>query len=202
MLNHLKISLYLSKKVTAKIIQANGEQLESIKDEMTDEMEVPIGWHTMGLPLIASVMLTLISFSIPQLSLWLFVYDLMGWQKHTVFIGIVATAAIYSITLFPTMMMVSRGAYLALKLYLSLMLFTLLLASLFLLFAIVSLMSGNNPYSLSFSGALLSVGLSLIALKCLDSQMFYKSCAFFLHNRAWRKQIKARRKINHPYTIK
>jgi len=201
-MNYLKRTIKLSEATNIRISTNNADQLELIKDDMKEKMGAPIGFHTLGIPIVISMVLSALSFSIPQLSLWLFVYDLMGWQKHTVFIGIVATAAIYSITLFPTMMMVSRGAYFALKLYLSLMLFTLLLASLFLLFAIISLMSGNNPYSLSFSGALLSVGLSLIALKCLNSQMFYKSCAFFLHNRAWRKQIKFRRKINHPYTIK
>ncbi|KTR48128.1 hypothetical protein NS303_12135 [Pantoea ananatis] len=184
----------LSEKTNKKIEVSGVDELENIKDDMKEKMGMPIGLHTFGAPLIISMVLTVISFSLPQFSFWLFIYDLMGWEQHAVFIGIIAAAFIYVLVLFTTMMMVSRGIYLALRAYILILILALITALFFLLITMISSISGNNNYSLSFTGALLSIGLSLIALKCLNSEIFYKSCAFILHNRAWRKQLDLQRK--------
>ncbi|WP_342656409.1 hypothetical protein GKC68_18875 [Pantoea sp. RSPAM1] len=184
----------LSEKTNKKIEVSGVDELENIKDDMKEKMGMPIGLHTFGAPLIISMVLTVISFSLPQFSFWLFIYDLMGWEQHAVFIGIIAAAFIYVLVLFTTMMMVSRGIYLALRAYILILILALITALFFLLITMISSISGNNNYSLSFTGALLSIGLSLIALKCLNSEMFYKSYAFILHNRAWRKQLDLQRK--------
>ena len=184
----------LSEKTNKKIEVSGVDELENIKDDMKEKMGMPIGLHTFGAPLIISMVLTVISFSLPQFSFWLFIYDLMGWEQHAVFIGIIAAAFIYVLVLFTTMMMVSRGIYLALRAYIFILILALITALFFLLITMISSISGNNNYSLSFTGAVLSIGLSLIALKCLNSEMFYKSCAFILHNRAWRKQLDLQRK--------
>jgi len=184
----------LSEKTNKKIEVSGVDELENIKDDMKEKMGMPIGLHTFGAPLIISMVLTVISFSLPQFSFWLFIYDLIGWEQHAVFIGIIAAAFIYVLVLFTTMMMVSRGIYLALRAYILILFLALITALFFLLITMISSISGNNNYSLSFTGALLSIGLSLIALKCLNSEMFYKSYAFILHNRAWRKQLDLQRK--------
>lgn len=193
-MKYINKTIKLSEKTNKEINVSGVDELEHIKDDMKEKMGMPIGLHTFGAPLVISMVLTLISFSLPQFSLWLFIYDLMGWQKHAVFIGIIAAAFIYVLVLFTTMMLVSRGIYLALRAYISILFLALMTALVFLFLTMVSSMSGNNNYSLSFAGALLSTVLSLTALKCLNSQIFYKSCAFMLHNRAWRKQLELKRK--------
>ena len=72
----------LSEKTNKKIEVSGVDELEKIKDDMKEKMGMPIGLHTFGAPLIISMVLTVISFSLPQFSFWLFIYDLMGWEQH------------------------------------------------------------------------------------------------------------------------
>lgn len=92
MLKKLKKTLTLSKSYSKKIDTFDIAKLEKVKDDMIDEMEEPVGWHTMGLPLVASCFLALFSFVIPQTSLWQGIYTLMGWPKYALMIGIMVSA--------------------------------------------------------------------------------------------------------------
>ncbi|WP_049791779.1 hypothetical protein [Pantoea ananatis] len=92
MLKKLKKTLTLSKSYSKKIDTFDIAKLEKVKDEMIDEMEEPVGWHTMGLPLVASCFLAIFSFVIPQTSLWQGIYTLMGWPKYALMIGIMVAA--------------------------------------------------------------------------------------------------------------
>ncbi|OAE07198.1 hypothetical protein [Pantoea sp. OXWO6B1] len=194
MLNHLKSSLALSKKVTVQIIQANDEQLESIKDEMTDEMDVPIGWHTMGLPLIASVMLTLISFSLPQISLWHGISNWMNWSEHAFLTGTIITDFIYCIIINPLMILIARGQYWALKSYVYLTFSTTVLVVLFFIYTTFGMLLGAEIKTTHLVASIIGTILIALSLRCLNSMIFYRMIAYCLHNRAWRKQIESERK--------
>ncbi|WP_432414060.1 hypothetical protein [Pantoea allii] len=194
MLNHLKSSLALSKKVTVQIIQANDEQLESIKDEMTDEMDVPIGWHTMGLPLIASVMLTLISFSLPQISLWHGISNWMNWSEHAFLTGTIITDFIYCIIINPLMILIARGHYWALKSYVYLAFSTTVLVVLFFIYTTFGTLLGAEIKTTHLVASIIGTILIALSLRCLNSMIFYRMIAYCLHNRAWRKQIESERK--------
>jgi len=194
MLNHLKSSLALSKKVTVQIIQANDEQLESIKDEMTDEMDVPIGWHTMGLPLIASVMLTLISFSLPQISLWHGISNWMNWSEHAFLTGTIITNFIYCIIINPLMILIARGQYWALKSYVYLTFSTTVLVVLFFIYTTFGTLLGAEIKTTHLVASIIGTILIALSLRCLNSMIFYRMIAYYLHNRAWRKQIESERK--------
>lgn len=194
MLNHLKSSLALSKKVTVQIIQANDEQLESIKDEMTDEMDVPIGWHTMGLPLIASVMLTLISFSLPQISLWHGISNWMNWSEHAFLTGTIITNFIYCIIINPLMILIARGQYWALKSYVYLTFSTTVLVVLFFIYTTFGTLLGAEIKTTHLVASIIGTILIALSLRCLNSMIFYRMIAYCLHNRAWRKQIESERK--------
>jgi len=194
MLNHLKSSLALSKKVTVQIIQANDEQLESIKDEMTDEMDVPIGWHTMGLPLIASVMLTLISFSLPQISLWHGISNWMNWSEHAFLTGTIITDFIYCIIINPLMILIARGHYWALKSYVYLAFSTTVLVVLFFIYTTFGTLLSAEIKTTHLVASIIGTILIALSLRCLNSMIFYRMIAYCLHNRAWRKQIESERK--------
>lgn len=194
MLNHLKSSLALSKKVTVQIIQANDEQLESIKEDMTDEMDVPIGWHTMGLPLIASVMLTLISFSLPQISLWHGISNWMNWSEHAFLTGTIITDFIYCIIINPLMILIARGHYWALKSYVYLAFSTTVLVVLFFIYTTFGMLLGAEIKTTHLVASIIGTILIALSLRCLNSMIFYRMIAYYLHNRAWRKQIESERK--------
>ncbi|MDJ0035082.1 hypothetical protein QM637_04415 [Pantoea allii] len=194
MLNHLKSSLALSKKVTVQIIQANDEQLESIKEDMTDEMDVPIGWHTMGLPLIASVMLTLISFSLPQISLWHGISNWMNWSEHAFLTGTIITDFIYCIIINPLMILIARGHYWALKSYVYLAFSTTVLVVLFFIYTTFGTLLGAEIKTTHLVASIIGTILIALSLRCLNSMIFYRMIAYYLHNRAWRKQIESERK--------
>ncbi|SCC67060.1 hypothetical protein [Kosakonia oryziphila] len=62
MMKYIKRSLTLSAVVAEKIKNNDPERLEKLKDRLG----VPAGWHMMGLSLIASMILAVFSFALPQ----------------------------------------------------------------------------------------------------------------------------------------
>lgn len=148
MINHIKKSLELGAAVEKQITTDDPQQLESVKDDLKEKMGAPVGLHTAGVPLIFSALFALLSFAIPQLSIWDTIFGWMKWPQHAVFIGIIITGLAYCLLVFPSLTFVSRGCLPALKFYLVLLLFTAVLAVLYLLYTIIMLLSGiENHYS-------------------------------------------------------
>lgn len=119
MLKKLKKTLTLSEIYNKKIDTSDIAKLELIKDEMIDEMKKPVGWHTMGVPLVASCFLALFSFIIPQVSFWKGIYALMGWPQYALMIGIMVSAFSYAFLIVLSLFFVAKGSYLFFKIPLS-----------------------------------------------------------------------------------
>lgn len=186
---NLKNSLALSKKVTAQITQANDEQLESIKDEMTDKMEVPIGWHTMGIPLSSSFICSLFSCAMSLTPLGIKMIDNVNWPEYPTLTGVFITSFIYCLFLYISAFFIARGFYHAIKVYLAIYVFTTILASLNFLFNLVDIYQTRmlSAWLLIFS--IVSILLIMLGIRSLNSKMFYQSVAYYLFARTWRKQL-------------
>jgi hypothetical protein len=197
MFKHLKNALALSEKFSAKIVKGNDEQLESVKDEMMNEMDASIGWHTMGIPLIISAILTVVSFSLPQISIWHGISKWMDWSKNAFFIGAMITDLVGCIIIIPLMAVVGKGQYLALKSYVYIAFSTATLAISFLIYTILGTLLGADIKTTHLIVSIIGVILIILSFMCINSLVFYRMIAYCLHNRAWRKQIEMQREKPH-----
>lgn len=189
MFYNLKSSLALSKKVTAQISKANDEQLESIKDEMTDKMEVPIGWHIMGIPLSSSLICSLFSCAMSLMPLGIKMIDNFNWPKYPTLTGVFITSIIYCLFVYISAFSIVRGFYHAIKIYLAIYVFTTTLASLNFIFDIVAIYQARMHSAWLISSSVVSMLLIISCIRSLNSRMFYKSVAYYLFARTWRKKL-------------
>ncbi|MCK0552085.1 hypothetical protein KFO32_03220 [Pantoea ananatis] len=196
MLKKLKKTLTLSKSYSKKIDTFDIAKLEKVKDDMIDEMEEPVGWHTMGLPLVASCFLALFSFVIPQTSLWQGIYTLMGWPKYALMIGIMVSAFFYAFLVVLSLLFISKGSYVFLRYHLFVLAITTLFSLLFVCYCFFSWLTESGVHALLFGLSFPGLFAACLSWMCLDTDMFYRMIAYCLHNRAWRKQIKRQRKNN------
>ncbi|MCW0307369.1 hypothetical protein NB724_000237 [Pantoea ananatis] len=197
MFKHLKNALALSEKFSVKIVSGNDNQLEFVKDEMMNEMDTPIGWHTMGIPLIISATLTVISFSLPQISIWHGISKWMNWSQNAFFIGAMITDLLGCIIIIPLIAVVGKGQYLALKSYVYIAFSTATLAIFFLIYTIFGTLFGADIKITHLIVSIIDVILILLSLMCINSLVFYRMIAYCLHNRAWRKQLQMQREKTH-----
>ncbi|WEF30278.1 hypothetical protein PYR66_11565 [Klebsiella aerogenes] len=188
-MKYINDSLKLATIVEQKIKAQDPKQLESVKMYLMERMGTPVGLHTAGVPFILSALLSLISFSMPQLSLWGAIFQWLSWPEHAVFAGIIPTGFLYCLLIFPSMTLFSRGYMAALKFYLALIFATAALAACNLLYALIAVLTFDGHAGLlisAFIGVLFSTG----SIKLINSAMFVKTSAFYLHNRVWRWQLK------------
>ncbi|MHB9807509.1 hypothetical protein [Pantoea ananatis] len=197
MFKHLKNALALSEKFSVEIVSGNDNQLEFVKDEMMNEMDTPIGWHTMGIPLIISAILTAISFSLPQISIWHGISKWMNWSQNAFFIGAMITDLVGCIIIIPLIAVVGKGQYLALKSYVYIAFSTATLAIFFLIYTIFGTLFGADIKTTHLIVSIIDVILILLSLMCINSLIFYRMIAYCLHNRAWRKQLQMQREKTH-----
>ncbi|EKT63274.1 hypothetical protein OOA_05421 [Providencia burhodogranariea DSM 19968] len=66
----LKARLAYCSQTESEIKRAKGKQLQVIKEKLSDEMGLSVGFHTMELLLALSMLGIILSFSIPQFALW------------------------------------------------------------------------------------------------------------------------------------
>ncbi|WP_438499879.1 hypothetical protein [Pantoea ananatis] len=197
MFKHLKNALALSEKFSVEIVSGNDNQLEFVKDEMMNEMDTPIGWHTMGIPLIISAILTAISFSLPQISIWHGISKWMNWSQNAFFIGAMITDLVGCVIIIPLIAVVGKGQYLALKSYVYIAFSTATLAIFFLIYTIFGTLFGADIKTTHLIVSIIDVILILLSLMCINSLVFYRMIAYCLHNRAWRKQLQMQREKTH-----
>lgn len=197
MFHQLNKTLKLSFITDIKIKKSDNEKLEEVKEEMMDEMDAPIGWHTMGIPLIISAILTAISFSLPQISIWHGISKWMNWSQNAFFIGAMITDLVGCIIIIPLIAVVGKGQYLALKSYVYIAFSTATLAIFFLIYTIFGTLFGADIKTTHLIVSIIDVILILLSLMCINSLVFYRMIAYCLHNRAWRKQLQMQREKTH-----
>jgi len=197
MFRQLNKTLQLSFITDMKIKKSDNEKLEEIKEAMMNEMDTPIGWRTMGIPLIISAILTVVSFSLPQISIWHGISKWMDWSKNAFFIGAMITDLVGCIIIIPLMAVVGKGQYLALKSYVYIAFSTATLAISFLIYTILGTLLGADIKTTHLIVSIIGVILIILSFMCINSLVFYRMIAYCLHNRAWRKQIEMQREKPH-----
>lgn len=150
-----------------------------------ERMETPYGWHTMGIPLVFSILCNVLSYAMMGFSLCKAIFYWLGLPGQMVFAALVPGAALYSVLLVSLLTHIARGYQLALKIYLVLIFLTLVLAigNLILVLNSPLFFASKNLLLIYASGSLL---LSIVSIRLINSTMFRKTIAYNLHNRIWR----------------
>jgi hypothetical protein len=181
-------------EVAASISKASPVQLQQIKTQLADQIEKPVGLHTMGIPAAVSTLGVIVSFAIPQLWLGYGVIAALNQPAERVFVWVVLVALLVAGINGLTMFMIGKGSMRAVRLHLTLAIISLVLTTVYLLAAL----SDTPLPGVSLIAALVSVVMLLLSGSCILSTSFYKMLLFTLHNRAWRKLIIQTREVHTP----
>lgn len=193
MMKYIKRSLTLSAVVAEKIKTNDPERLEKLKDRLKDRLGIPAGWHMMGLPLIASMILAVFSFALPQPFIWLAIFSWLALPHYAVMAAVIPVSLLYSAIIIIAMVFISRGFLSAMKVYLYTLFVTSLVAMIFFLTAFVPALFGAERQLWFVISSLLGLIFIGCSVKCLNSAMFCRTNALYLHNRVWRKQLNIQR---------
>lgn len=172
-------------EVAASISKASPVQLQQIKTQLADQIEKPVGLHTMGIPAAISILGVIVSFAIPQLWLGYGVIAALNQPAEHVFVWVVLVALLFAGINGLTMFMIGKGSMRAVRLHITLAVISLVLTTVYLLAAL----SGTPLPGVSLTAALVSIFMLLLSGSCILSTSYYKMLLFTLHNRAWRKLI-------------
>ncbi|WP_245840196.1 hypothetical protein [Pantoea rwandensis] len=148
-----------------------------------------------GLPLISSMILAVLSFAFPQPFIWLALFNWLDLPKYAVMAAIVPASLLYSLITVTAMVFISRGFLLAIKIYLGMLFLTVLIAAAFFLTAFIPALFGAERHMWFVISSLLGLIFSGFSVKCINSDMFFRTNALYLHNRVWRKQLNIQRQI-------
>lgn len=171
-MKYINDSLKLGTIVEQRIKEQDPKQLESAKMYLMERMGTPVGLHTAGVPFILSALLSVISFAMPQLTLWGAIFQWFS-ARACCFAGIIPTGLLYCLLIFPSMTLFSRGFLAALKFYLGLIFLTAALAAGNLIYAFISVFIFGGHAGLLIS-ALVGVLFSAGSIKLINSAMFVK----------------------------
>jgi len=185
MFNVLSRRLQHCNEVAASISNASPVQLQQIKTQLADQIEKPVGLHTMGIPAAISILGVIVSFAIPQLWLGYGVIAALNQPAEHVFVWVVLVALLFAGINGLTMFMIGKGSMRAVRLHITLAVISLVLTAVYLLAAL----SGTPLPGVSLTAALVSIFMLLLSGSCILSTSYYKMLLFTLHNRAWRKLI-------------
>ncbi|MCR4457361.1 MULTISPECIES: hypothetical protein [Enterobacteriaceae] len=175
--------------VAASISKASSTQLQQLKTQLAEQMGKPVGLHTMGIPAAISTLGVVVSFAIPQLWLGHGILAALNQPEERVFGWVVAIALLFAGINGLTMFMIGKGSMRALRVHLTLALLSLLLTTVYLLFALAGTLSGANWPGVNLAAAMVSVVMLLLSGSSIRSTAFYQMLIFTLHNRAWRQLI-------------
>lgn len=181
-------------EVAASISKASPVQLQQIKTQLADQIEKPVGLHTMGIPAAISILGVIVSFAIPQLWLGYGVIAALNQPAEHVFVWVVLVALLFAGINGLTMFMIGKGSMRAVRLHITLAVISLVLTAVYLLAAL----SGTPLPGVSLTAALVSIFMLLLSGSCILSTSYYKMLLFTLHNRAWRKLIIQTREAHTP----
>jgi len=190
MMKYIRKSLALSNVIAKKITTNDPQQLELLKDRLKTRFGVPVGMHMTGIPLGISMILAIFCYAMPQVSLWMIIFNWLSIPEYKVLIGVFFAAAVYCVLIMTTMLLTARGSLAGLKSHLFVIALTGAVAILYFVFAFFSLLFGAvNNYTPQIT-SLLGLIFFWLNFKWINSSLFYRSIALSLHNRVWRKQLK------------
>ncbi|EOW6741406.1 hypothetical protein ACOZ0W_000488 [Cronobacter dublinensis] len=192
MFNYLKRSLELARFVENGIKTTGSDAPELLKKQLKEKVSLPVGWRSFGLPLIFSMVLSVISFAIPQVYLWVAVSDSLALPEPAFIIGVLITNLLFCLLIIPAMMWVARGYLRALQLYLGLISLAVLVNLIFFIRVMLTLYSSGSDGYWNVFGALLGIILTVFGVRCVNSESFVKTIALGLHNRIVREQASSR----------
>lgn len=190
MMKNIKKSLVLSMIVDKKKRTLNDDQLDSLRDRLLDRAGGPVGLHTMALPLSGSTLLTMFSYMMWQVPLWMALFRWFGWPEFKLFAGILPAAMVYLLLLYAAALFTAKGFLRAFRFFLILILLTALGTLINFIAAVSPWLTGTTSHTTHLVTAVLAVIFSGCAVICLNSVMFYRTTAYCLHNHLWRGQLK------------
>ncbi|PWC13792.1 hypothetical protein [Brenneria corticis] len=185
-----KARLQHCKEAEAAIKSAKRDELVMLKDRLMAEMGMPIGMHTIGVPLIFSVLFMILSFSIPQLSLWSAILAWLSLPPYTLFAYIVPVALVFAGANSVIVFMIARGSMSAVKAHIFLAQVTLLCSIIYLIKSLADYFNDEPSSGMYLLSALLGMAFISISFCCINSKAFFSMLSYMLHNRAWRKLLK------------
>jgi len=181
-------------QVSARIGHASHTELQQLKEQLSEQMGKPIGWHTMGLPAAISTLGIILSFAIPQLWLGYIVMTGLNLPPQQVFIWVVFTSLIFAAANAVTMFTIGKGSITAVKMHLALSAISLMLASAYLICSLVAEVTSSYWAGSSVAAAITGSVMWLISAGCIRSTAFYQMLLFALHNRVWRQSMQVSRR--------
>ncbi|MCL2893880.1 hypothetical protein [Brenneria tiliae] len=190
-----KARLQHCKESEAAINSASRDELVMLKDRLMADMGMPIGMHTIGVPLIFSVLFMILSFSIPQLSLWSAILAWLSLPPYTLFAYIVPVALVFAGANSIIVFMIARGSMSAVKAHIFLAQVTFLCSVIYFIKSLVGYFNDEPSSGMYLLSALLGMAFISISFRCINSEAFFSMLSYMLHNRAWRKLLKLNRHV-------
>lgn len=190
MMKYIRKSLALSNIIAKKMATNDPQQLELLKDRLKTRFGVPVGMHMTGIPLGISMILAVFCYAMPQVSLWMIIFNWLSIPEYKVLVGVFFAAAVYCVLIMTTMLLTARGSLSGLKSHLFFIMLTGAIAILYFISAFFSLLFGSVDNYTPQITSLLGLIFFLLNVKWINSSLFYRSIALSLHNRVWRKQLK------------
>ncbi|HDI3023183.1 TPA: hypothetical protein PL523_003713 [Cronobacter turicensis] len=190
MFNYLKKSLQLGRFVENDIKNKRPEALERLKTQLKEQVRLPTGWRSLGIPLVLSMVMAVLSFAIPQVSFWVAISQSLGLPGPTFFIGMLISNFLFCVLIIPAMIGAARGSLLALQLWLTLAAAAVFVSVIFFISVLVSLLSSDGAGRWDIIGSLLGILFSVFSVRCINSRLFMETIALGFYNRILREQAK------------
>lgn len=166
---------------------SNQDQLENLTARIADEMGKSFGLHTMGLPAATSVLAMVLSFTLPQYSIWSVILNFFSLPSHTILAWIFVTGILFSGMSAITVFLIGKGRMFALKVHLMMVGMTLLLAMTYLTGTLRATFDSTWGPGYGLTSAVVSLAFIILSILCIRSNSFYLMLLYSLHNRALRK---------------
>ncbi|WP_105589295.1 hypothetical protein, partial [Cronobacter sakazakii] len=166
------------------------EALEQLKTQLKEQVRLPTGWRSLGMPLVLAMVMAVLSFAIPQVSFWVAISQSLGLAENAFFIGMLVSNFLFCALIIPAMTGVARGYLRALQLWLALVAIAVFVSALFFISVLVSLLSSEEVVRWDIIGALLGIMFSVFSVRCINSRLFMETVALGFYSRILREQAK------------
>ncbi|ELY5938333.1 hypothetical protein ACV6RK_000072 [Cronobacter malonaticus] len=190
MINYLKRILQLGCLVEHGLQNKRPEALERLKTQLKEQVRLPTGWRSLGMPLVLVMFMAVLSFAIPQVPFWVAISQSLGLAESAFFIGMLFSNFLFCVLIIPAMIGVARGYLRALQLWLALVAIAVFVSALFFMSVLVSLLSSEGVVRWDIIGALLGIVFSVFSVRCINSKLFMETVALGFYNRILREQAK------------
>ncbi|MDX5628871.1 MULTISPECIES: hypothetical protein [unclassified Brenneria] len=185
-----KARLQHCKEAEAAIKSVSRDELVMLKDRLMADMGMPIGMHTLGVPLILSVLFMILSFSIPQLSLWSTILSWLSLPAYTLFAYIVPAALVFAGANSVIVFMIARGSMRAVTAHIFLAQVTFLCSAIYFIKSLIGYFNYEPSSGIYLLSSLAGMASISISFRCINSKAFFSMLSYMLHNRVWRKLLK------------